>query len=98
MNASRVKRVPFSSTSPPDMMLDIEQIEHRRSTNRDVEAIYFLSPDSHIVDCLLADLERRRYQGACLLWTSCKHIMDSPRLCGTLICGPSIEACFTRAN
>ena len=35
-----------------------------------MDAIYFLSPEAHIVDCLLADFERRRYRAANLVWTS----------------------------
>ncbi|PHH61683.1 hypothetical protein CDD82_2120 [Ophiocordyceps australis] len=48
----------------------IERIEDRREANPDMDAIYFLTPEPHIVDCLLADLERRRYRRAYLLWTS----------------------------
>ena len=35
-----------------------------------MDAIYFLSPEPHIVDCLLADFERRRYRSGFLLWTT----------------------------
>lgn len=35
-----------------------------------MDALYFLSPDAHIVDCLLADFEVGRYRRAYLLWTS----------------------------
>ncbi|KAL1977386.1 hypothetical protein VTN31DRAFT_245 [Thermomyces dupontii] len=48
---------------------NIEQIEHRRPPNPDMDALYFLSPQPHIVDCLMADLERRRYRRAFLVWT-----------------------------
>lgn len=34
-----------------------------------MDAIYLLSPQSHIVDTLVADLEKQRYQRAHLLWT-----------------------------
>jgi syntaxin-binding protein 1 len=34
-----------------------------------MDAIYILSPEPHIVDCLLADFERRRYRQAFLVWT-----------------------------
>ena len=30
---------------------DIEKIEQRRKTNREYGAVYFLTPDEHIVDC-----------------------------------------------
>ncbi|KAI1994144.1 syntaxin binding protein 1 [Ophidiomyces ophidiicola] len=49
---------------------NIEQIEHRRPMNPDTDAVYILSPLPHIVDCLVADLERRRYRRAFLVWTS----------------------------
>lgn len=39
-----------------------------------MDAIYLLSPEAHIVDCLLADFERRRYRKAYLLWT---NLMDA---------------------
>lgn len=35
-----------------------------------MDAIYILSPESHIVDCLLADFELRRYRRAYLVWTN----------------------------
>lgn len=38
--------------------------------NPDMDAIYFLSPQSHIVECLMSDLERRRYRRAFLVWIS----------------------------
>ena len=36
--------------------------------NPDMDAVYFLSPLPHIVDCLLADFERRRYRRGFILW------------------------------
>ncbi|KYK59068.1 hypothetical protein DCS_00195 [Drechmeria coniospora] len=48
----------------------IERIEDRREPNPDMDAIYLLTPQPHIVDCLLADFDRRRYRRAYLLWTS----------------------------
>ncbi|KAI0395892.1 Sec1 family protein [Xylariaceae sp. FL0594] len=38
--------------------------------NPGMDAIYLLSPEPHIVDCLVADLERRRYRRAFLVWTT----------------------------
>jgi syntaxin-binding protein 1 len=35
-----------------------------------MDAVYLLSPEPHIVDCLLADFEQRRYRSAYLIWTS----------------------------
>ncbi|PHH70728.1 hypothetical protein CDD80_5768 [Ophiocordyceps camponoti-rufipedis] len=48
----------------------IERIEDRREMNPDMDAVYFLSPESQTVECLLADFESRRYRRAYLLWTS----------------------------
>ncbi|KAF2721575.1 Sec1-like protein [Polychaeton citri CBS 116435] len=52
---------------------NIEQIEHRRPTNRDVEAVYILTPQPHIVDCVMADFEKRKYKRAHLIWTALLH-------------------------
>ena len=38
--------------------------------NQEMDAVYLLSPLSHIVDCLMADLERRRYRKSYVIWTS----------------------------
>ncbi|KAF7585957.1 vacuolar sorting protein VPS33/slp1 [Aspergillus hancockii] len=48
---------------------NVEQIEERRKPNP-MDALYILSPQSHIVDCLMADFERKRYRKAWLVWTS----------------------------
>ncbi|CAK3877226.1 sec1 family superfamily [Lecanosticta acicola] len=52
---------------------NIEQITDRRQTNRDVDAIYILTPQPHIVDCVMADFEKRKYRRAHLVWTSLLH-------------------------
>ncbi|KAJ5629867.1 hypothetical protein N7528_003524 [Penicillium herquei] len=49
---------------------NVEQIEHRRPSNPDMDALYILSPESWIVDCLMADFEVGRYRRAFLVWTS----------------------------
>lgn len=49
---------------------NIEQIEERRQTLSDTDAIYLLSPLPHIVECLKADLGRKRYRRSHLIWTS----------------------------
>lgn len=36
--------------------------------NPTMDAIYILSPQPHIVDCLLADFDRRRYKKSFLVW------------------------------
>lgn len=48
--------------------------------NQEMDAMYLLSPLSHIVDCLIADLERRRYRKSYVIWTS----MISPELSARL--------------
>ena len=52
------------------MEADIELIEQRRPMNKEMDAVYLLSPQPHIVDCLMADLERRRYRKSYVIWTS----------------------------
>ncbi|KAF2275554.1 syntaxin-binding protein-like protein 2 [Westerdykella ornata] len=49
---------------------NIERIEDRRPDQKDTDAVYFLTPRPHIVDCIMADFERQKYRGAFLLWTS----------------------------
>ncbi|KAK7187517.1 syntaxin-binding protein-like protein 2 [Paraphaeosphaeria sporulosa] len=49
---------------------NIERIEDRRQAQPDTDAVYFLTPKPHIIDCLMADFERRRYKGAFLIWTT----------------------------
>lgn len=41
--------------------------------NQEMDAVYILSPQTHIVDCLMADLERRRYRRSYIIWISCKN-------------------------
>ena len=53
--------------------IDIEQIEDRRPMNQEMDAVYILSPQPHVVDCLVADVERRRYRRSHIIWTSCKN-------------------------
>ncbi|KAF7187492.1 Protein transport protein sec1 [Pseudocercospora fuligena] len=52
---------------------NIEVITDRRPTNRDVDAIYLLTPQPHIVDCVMADFDKRKYRKAHLVWTSLLH-------------------------
>ena len=49
---------------------NIEQIEDKRPMNQEMDVLYFLSPLPHIVDCLMADFERRRYRTSFVIWTS----------------------------
>ncbi|TKA69182.1 hypothetical protein B0A49_04120, partial [Cryomyces minteri] len=52
---------------------NIEQIEHKRLAKKDMDAVYILTPQPHIVDCVMADFERRRYRRTFLIWTSLLH-------------------------
>ncbi|KAK3990061.1 protein transport protein sec1 [Cladorrhinum sp. PSN332] len=67
------RQIIDSSVNEDDILnhniANIERIEERRAPNPDMDAIYFLSPKPHIVDCLLADFERRRYRSGFLVWT-----------------------------
>ncbi|KAF3767417.1 Sec1-like protein [Cryphonectria parasitica EP155] len=47
---------------------NIERLEEKRDANPGMSAIYLLSPQQHIVETLVADLEKQRYQRAHLLW------------------------------
>ncbi|KAF2428953.1 Sec1-like protein [Tothia fuscella] len=49
---------------------NIEEIDQRRPMNKDMDVVYILTPLPHIVDCLMADFERRRYRRSYLYWTS----------------------------
>lgn len=40
-----------------------------------MDAIYILSPESYVVECLLADFQVRRYRRAYLVWTG---LLDTP--------------------
>lgn len=53
---------------------NIVQIEHRRQPNQEMDALCILSPQPHIIDCLMADLERRRYRRFFVVWIA---ILDS---------------------
>lgn len=48
----------------------IERIERRRAAAPDTDAVYLLTPEAHIVDCVVAEVECRKYRGALLLWTA----------------------------
>ncbi|SPN98614.1 related to syntaxin-binding protein sec1-like protein [Cephalotrichum gorgonifer] len=54
---------------------NIEVLEDRRQLSPDIEAVYFLTPEPHIVDSVLADLDRGSYRSGYLLWTS---LLDPP--------------------
>lgn len=78
--------------------LDIERIEDRREMNPTMDAIYILSPQPHIVDCLLADFERRRYKRAYLVWTAMldpqlRRRLDSSQLAQQQLAGNNPSKC-----
>lgn len=68
------KRIIDNAVKEDDILnhniANIERIEERRDMNPTMDAIYILSPQAHIVDCLMADIERRRYQRCFLVWTT----------------------------
>ena len=49
---------------------NIEQIDHRRGSNSGLDAVYLISPEPYVVDCLVADLECSRYRAFHLTWTT----------------------------
>lgn len=51
-------------------IIAIEQLESRRQHQPDTDAIYLLTPLPYIVEALKADLSRRRYKKAFLIWTT----------------------------
>ncbi|KAL9601078.1 MAG: hypothetical protein Q9219_002788 [cf. Caloplaca sp. 3 TL-2023] len=64
---------------------NIENIEDRRPMNKEMDAVYLLSPLPHIVDCVMADLERQRYRRTFLIWISplrsdLQHRLDQSRM------------------
>lgn len=54
------------------MIEDVEQIEQKRGSNGGLDAVYLLSPEPYVVDCLLDDIERQNYRRTFLVWTSCQ--------------------------
>ncbi|MCJ1472272.1 vacuolar sorting protein VPS33/slp1 [Lambiella insularis] len=53
-----------------EKVTNIEQIESKRDMKQDLDVIYLLSPEPHIVECLMVDFERRKYRRAHLVWTA----------------------------
>jgi syntaxin-binding protein 1 len=49
---------------------NIERIEDRRQPIRDMDAVYIITPKPHIVDCMMAEFDQRRYRGFFLIWTT----------------------------
>ena len=56
-----------------EKIANIEHIEQKRSRDSSMDTIYFLTPESYIVDCLMADFEQKRYRRSILLWTGCVY-------------------------
>lgn len=97
--ASMAKRYPRGDADHALMgHTDIERIEDKRDMNPTMDAIYLLSPQAHIVDCVMADFERHRYRRAFLVWTGVldpqlrRRIDSSPiaqqQLAGKFVGGP----------
>lgn len=65
-----------------------------------MDAIYILSPQTHIVDCLVADFERRKYKKYYLVWTSELNSTQEKRLQGfrPQIGGGFDQPCLYAAN
>ncbi|RVX74120.1 hypothetical protein B0A52_01952 [Exophiala mesophila] len=68
------RRLIYNVTKEDELLnaniTNIERIEERRQSQSDTDAIYLLSPLPHIVECLKADLSRKRYRRSHLIWTS----------------------------
>ncbi|KAK6332398.1 vacuolar sorting protein VPS33/slp1 [Orbilia brochopaga] len=50
----------------------VEELQSRRTPHSDMEAVYFLTPKNHILECLLSEFKRPkpRYLKGHLVWTS----------------------------
>ncbi|KAK3379954.1 Sec1 family protein [Lasiosphaeria ovina] len=87
------KRILDNTVKEADLLnnniANIERIEEKRDMNPGMDAIYILSPQPHIVQCLVADFERRRYRRAFLLWTAIlpKELSDMLRGAKSQIAG-----------
>ena len=78
--------------------------------NQEMDAIYLLSPLSHIVDCLMADLEHRRYRKSYVIWTSgiplnpgfglciCCREVAYPNVCLYTVLHPELRARIDRSS
>ena len=94
----RVRTETTTRLQETEDQADIEQIEDKRPMNKDMDAVYILSPLPHIVDCVMADFERRRYGRSFLIWTSGQGLL--PRLLDiclnmiltVLFCSPSARS------
>lgn len=68
------KRIVYNVLKEDDILneniANVEILESRREMNPGMDAIYLLSPEPHVVDCLLADFERRRYRKSFLVWVA----------------------------
>ncbi|KAF2754443.1 Sec1-like protein [Pseudovirgaria hyperparasitica] len=68
------KKLVYNAVREDDILnlqiTNIELIDEKRPMNKDMDAIYILTPESWIVDCMMADFERHRYRSAHLIWTS----------------------------
>lgn len=77
----RVRTETTTRLQETEDQADIEQIEDKRPMNKDMDAVYILSPLPHIVDCVMADFERRRYGRSFLIWTSGQGLLHRLASC-----------------
>ncbi|KAK5117260.1 hypothetical protein LTR62_005877 [Meristemomyces frigidus] len=70
---------------------NIEQITDRRPPNHDVDAIYLLTPHPWIVDCLMADFDKRKYKKGHLVWTSSASSIAEHDLTYTAVLHPTLR-------
>lgn len=71
------------AASPCSHRVDIERIEEKRDKNEGMGAIYLISPQEYIVEALVADLEKKRYQSAFLIWTDVLDRSMRDRIAGS---------------
>lgn len=69
--------------TPCSHRVDIERIEEKRDKNEGMGAIYLISPQEYIVEALVADLEKKRYQSAFLIWTDVLDRSMRDRIAGS---------------
>lgn len=78
---------PLRECQPPAIpclhRIDIERIEEKREKNEGMGAIYLISPQEYIVEALVADLEKKRYQSAFLVWTDVLDRSMRDRIAGS---------------
>ena len=68
------KRIINNVLSEDDILrqniASIEMLEQRRDMSPDTDAIYIIHPQDHVADCVVNDIQRRRYRDMILVWTA----------------------------